>query len=85
MRFLFATIRKAFSKTPPFPPVDELQSPLGNDITPVQRRQRDKRTIRRIVGQNSSGSVLLQRGKYVTEDELNERRERVLAHKWDDE
>ena len=41
--------------------------------------------VRQVVKDRASGNVFLQRGKYVTREDLNKRRERILAYQWDDE
>ena len=84
MKSLLVAIREAFSKIPPHP-FDDLQPPLGNDITPAEKAERDKRIVHHVVKDRSSSNVFLQRGKYVTREELDERRERILAYKWADE
>ena len=78
MKFLFESIREAFAQSPPAPP-------LGNDITPEENKERDEAIVRQVVRDRASGNVFLQRGKYVTEEDLNKRRERILAEQWDDE
>jgi len=82
LKSFLITIREAFSKSPP---LEELQTPLGDSVTPAAREERDKEILRRVVRSRSSGNVFLHRGRYVTREELDERRERILAHQWDDE
>ena len=84
MKSLFAAIRETFSKSPSVP-FEDLQPPLGDDITPEAKEKRDKEIVRRVVSSLSSGNVFLQQGKYVTKDDLDKRREHILAYQWNDE
>ena len=87
MRTLFAVIRNAFSPKPlpPSPPPAQVLPPLGKSATSEQRDKIRQGSHRRIAAQNTSGNVFLQRGKFLTQADLDERRERVLAYQWDDE
>lgn len=58
-----------------------LHSPKVTTRTEEDRRLADRRIVRRL----SSGDIRLQRGEYVTREDIEEQYERVKSFNFDDE